>query len=189
MKKLKKFKLDFNLTWIYFRENLDQVNTLSTNILKVINSFDGNFFTLLPENVNYEQIHIFSDGGILFQPPDREYVESEIKSKYSTIPSIDDELAVLIFYEIQSQNNFSCIFDDVNCSPENSKGCQIFDNYGLSYMEESYYLLKKNEITIKLIKECMNISNAFWHSLCLFTKADFTNRINFLDSNKMVNNH
>lgn len=172
MRELKKYKLNFELARNYINENLDQTNRFSIAILETQDFKNGSFFTLLPPEANLKQIYSFSQGGILPQYPDQEHYTNGIKSVYSLIPSIDNELATLIFEEIKSHNNLSCIFDDVSSSTNESKGFSLFDNYGLSFEDESYYLLKKNSITVSLIKNCLKVSNAFWHSLCIITKAD-----------------
>ncbi|MFI0436055.1 MAG: hypothetical protein ACH350_10115 [Parachlamydiaceae bacterium] len=180
MIKLNKYNLNFEITSQYIKNSLDEANILSTEILRTLNFNDGFFFTLLPENISFEQIHHFSSGGILSQNREQEYIIDGVKSIYSLIPSIDDELAALIFQEIKSNNKLSCIFDDVNCCAADSKGYFLFDKYGLSYENESYYLLRKKNINIDLVKECLKISNSFWHSLCLFTKADLDENIEVL---------
>ena len=50
---------------------------------------------------------------------------------------------------------------------------------------EIYFLLGKNKISEKIILECLRASNSFWHSLCVFTTADFTDVIKDLTLEKI----
>jgi hypothetical protein len=66
--------------------------------------------------------------------------------------------------------------DDVSGSTPKDKTHPCFsDDYSLFHDDEVYSLLKKDNITIDLILTCLRFSNSFWHSLCVFTTADFTN--------------
>ena len=57
MKKLKKHKLKFDLTWKYIQNSLREINTLSNELLNLLKFKNGKFFTLLPWNANVERIY------------------------------------------------------------------------------------------------------------------------------------
>jgi hypothetical protein len=185
MKRLNKHKLDFSFAWKYVQDDLDKTNALSSELLNLLNFKNGYFFTLLPDDANTQAIHNFKVGGILPQNPIEEYFLNGHKATYSIKTSIRDELSQLILKEMASHKRLSCIFDDVGCSPTKSKGYPLFDSHGLFYENESYYLLQKSKISIELIEECLKVSNAFWHSLCLFTTADFSGVTKILNLEKI----
>ena len=69
MTQLIKYHLDFDPTWKYFQDNLDNVNILSSQLLSLLNFKNGKFFTLLPNGSNFDRIHKFEEGLILPQNP------------------------------------------------------------------------------------------------------------------------
>ena len=101
MKVLHKHKLDFNLSVKYVENRLNNVNKLSCELLKCINFNDGEFFALLPNDAHFENLHEFENGGILQQNPEEEYLISGKKSTYSIIPTIDDELCLIIYNKLK----------------------------------------------------------------------------------------
>lgn len=177
MGKLYKYKLNFDLTLEYVKSRLDKANAISMELINLLNFNKGYFFTLLPSNANQKRLYDFKTGGILPQNPPEECEASGIKSIYSIIPSIDEELAKLISKEIKQRKNIVCIFDDINCSLTQVKGYDIYDNYGLFYKNEIYYMLNNTNITTNVVSECLNNSNAFWHSLCIFAKIENREKI------------
>lgn len=172
MEKLYKHKLNFNLALEYVRSRLDNVNVISMELINQLDFFKGYFFTLLPSIANQKLLYNFKGGGILPQNPLEEYHVSGIKSTYSIIPSIVEELALLISKEVKQRKNIVCMFDDVNCSLKHVTGYDLYENYGLLYKDEIYYLLNNTNISVDLTKECLNNSNAFWHSLCVFAEIE-----------------
>ncbi|WP_068471236.1 hypothetical protein [Candidatus Protochlamydia phocaeensis] len=185
MKRLNKNLLDFDLTWEYVQDNLDKTNVISSELLSTINFKKGYFFTLLPDDANLQAIHKFNYGGILPQNPIQEYFVDGHRATFSIKKSVREELSLIILKEINAHTNLSCIFDDVNFYADELIGYYLFDKYGLSYEKEAYYLLKNNEISLDLINECLRVSNASWHSLCLLTSADLNKTIKILTFEKV----
>jgi hypothetical protein len=173
MKQLIKHKLKFDSAWEYVRENLDNVNALSSELLNLLDFKNGYFFTLLPDEANLTEIYHFKCGGILLQYPEEEHVVNGYKSTYSWIPDIDKELSPLILKEIKSKYELSCLIDDVSASPKDKYYTLYSDNFSFFYGDEVYYLLKKNNVSVELLLKCLRASTSFWHSLCVFTTADF----------------
>lgn len=112
MKKLKKHKLDFDAAWNYIQDNLDKVNVLSADLLRVVNFKSGDFFTLLPDDANFELINRFEWGGVLLPNSIEEYFVNGHKATYSIKTSINEELSHLILKEIISKDHLSCVMDD-----------------------------------------------------------------------------
>jgi hypothetical protein len=175
MKHLNKHKLDFFPTWKYVQDALDNANTLSLELLSYVNFKDGFFFTLLPPDANIERIYEFESGMVLHQNPEQICFIAGEKSTYAIIPTIRDELSRLILEDIKSKDQLSCIFDDVLHSSNDKFYRNLIFSHGLFYENELYYLIQKNEFSYELIKQCLRASNAFWHSLCILTRANFSN--------------
>jgi len=185
MKSLNKHKLNFNPTWEYVKDNLDGVNALSVELLNLLNFKNGYFFTLLPDDANLEEIYHFNCGGILPQYPEEEHIVNGHKSTYSWIPNINNELSQLILKEIETKHQLSCLMDDVSGSPKDKYYTLFSDNFSLFYENEVYFLLKRENISIELISKCLRFSTSFWHSLCVFTTADFTSVTKYLNLEKI----
>jgi hypothetical protein len=173
MKRLNKHKLDFESAYEYIKDNLDKVNVLSAELLKLLNFKNGHFFTLLPDNASFERIYHFKWGGVLPPNPIEECIVNGHKSTYSIKNSINDELSPLILKEIKSKYELSCLIDDVSASPKDKYYTLYSDNFSFFYGDEVYYLLKKNNVSVELLLKCLRASTSFWHSLCVFTTADF----------------
>lgn len=101
------------------------------------------------------KINCFKEGGIAKQ-------KEEIKQE--------------IFKELKSNNKLSCIFDDVSATFKPDYKESLFLYCGLAYEKEIYYLIKQEIATLKILNECFYVSNAIWHSLCIFTEFDFSNK-------------
>jgi hypothetical protein len=173
MKQLIKHKLKFDSAWEYVRENLDNVNALSSELLNLLDFKNGYFFTLLPDEANLTEIYHFKCGGILLQYPEEEHVVNGYKSTYSWIPDIDKELSPLILKEIKSKYELSCVFDKVSGTPSNAYYIYYSDAHPLFNEKEVYFLIEQKNISIDVLLKCLRASTSFWHSLCVFTTADF----------------
>ncbi|MCB1106854.1 MAG: hypothetical protein KDK76_02015 [Chlamydiia bacterium] len=179
MKKLCRHQLDFHLTFAYFEENLEGSNALCSKLLELINFQNGSFFNLLPTDADLTNQYEFEQGGILPQNPEEEYFIDGKKSTYVRIPTIKNELSAFIFKEI-SKHSFSCIFDDVNTTYKETTEthCPLFKSNGLYLEREVYYIIQKSNVCVKNIKNCLEESNAIWHSLCVLTRTNFDDIIN-----------
>jgi hypothetical protein len=179
MKKLNKHLLKYEFAKEFFEDTLIDANTLSNELLNVIDFTDGYFFTLLPENANLENLYKFTTYGILPQNPTIEYLVNEQMSTYTEIPTIVQEIGTYIFeYMILNNINF-CIFDDVTRMPNDRRHPTLFSTNGFFLKQEIYYIINKNDISEANIREGLKLSNSFWHSLCILSNAtivDLTNR-------------
>lgn len=175
MIKLIRYNLSLDPTLQYVKKTLDNANTLSSVLLKLIDFDEGNFFTLLPEKSNIERLYEFESGIVLPQNPEQKYASDETKATFATIPTIKNELSELIMQNININNKLSCIIDDVIRYATDKFHMELFNEHGLSYGKEVYYLLKNKEISSKLILRCLEKSSSFWHSLIILTLSDFNN--------------
>jgi hypothetical protein len=176
LKRLNKLKLDFNPVMEYVIKQLGTINTLSCELLKLLNFKEGHFFTLLPDDANLKGIHHFKWGGILPQNPIQEQIIDGRRSTFTWIPDTDKEMSLLILNEIKSKPHLSCILDDVEggFTPEDKSAPCFSDNFSVFYGDEIYSLITKDNASYDLISLCLKYSFSFWHSLCVLTTADLT---------------
>lgn len=168
---MNKYILDSSRTLDYFSERIDAGNILSRTLLETVDLNCGVFYTLVPEGADLERLYEFKYGGLLPQNPIIKYLNDDGKiSSYSRIPTIDVELSQLIFNVLQN-NTGCCLFDDVVCGPADRPLHGLIDIYKYVSGSEGYYLLNQEDATAENIRFCLESSNAFWHSLCVFLSA------------------
>jgi hypothetical protein len=170
MNQLNKHLLRYNITFDFIFKNLNNLNALSKEILKILDFEKGIFFTLLPPDANLDRLYKFDEGSILLQNPEKKIKILGKNYLGSQIPSIDDELCHLVINKTSKNSNFSLIFDDVIRLPTDKN--DLYESCGICLNNETYYLLKNKSITLEKLKKCFFYSNAFWHSLCVLTKYD-----------------
>ena len=128
---------------------------------------------MLPDNVYPENLYDFVTG-ILPPNPIQEYFIDNKRATYSETPTIREEISELIFKYINDNKQIKCIFDNVNCSTREMFLDDFFRSYRLKYKEEVYLLINNVEFVSKeTILECLQYSNAIWHSLCILTSCSF----------------
>lgn len=172
IRKLKKYDLDFKVTYDYFSSILKDGNTLSFTLLKIIDFNRGNFFTLLPEEANLPRIYQFSYGGII-SPKDVGYKPVYVKNlqkKFTPlyVHTLKEELVDFINDFLNKNQNFICLFEDVL---KKSSDRDLLDEYKMFYEREVYYLVdyfhKTNEIISKILFE----SEEVWHFVSIITEV------------------
>lgn len=152
---IKEYVLDRAKSLSFFTENLSQVNELSNAILEVLQSKKGTFYALLPEGVPLEKINDFSAGG----------KTSSLRNEAST------KLADII----NSNETFSCIFDDFNSDLGRIDKNDLYQSHGVHYGSEIYYLIPFGS-NQELISKCLYYSSTIWHSLSVVFKNNFISR-------------
>jgi len=163
MKKLNRYELDFELTFDYIKNNLKDVNELSSQFLKTLSVNHGNFYVLLPEDADIKRIHEFNSGYIT------SFADKEICNH------VVDKTA---------NKSYSYIFDDVNVNASDNLKDEFSVRHSFFYKDEVYYVIKNGMLSEDVFFKCMNASNGIWHSLCLATEIDFNEIIdNSLDKN------
>jgi len=174
MKKLKKYRLNSEITLKYIIYNLEGGNVLSHEILKSIESNEGHFFTLLPHDANIERLYEFEAGVILPQNPEIKCFTNGREESYSITPSIKNELEHIIYNELKNNPKYSCLFEDLLNSPKSSHS-EFFklNNLIFFYHQEVYYLVTHENLKKNNISKCLHNSNALWHSLCVVSKANY----------------
>ena len=152
MIKLTQHELDLKPTLEYFKYNLTDTNTLSSELIKLINFESGRFFALLPDDVDQKNIHNFQNGGIA--------------------SGIRNQIAAFILSKLQLNRELSCIFDDVAAIFKPDYKDPLFFSCGLVHEKEIYYLVTPHTASFELLTQCFLTSNAIWHSLCILAEID-----------------
>lgn len=173
MKKLFRHDLDFGRTIEYVKDNLKGASTLSDELLNSIDLTKGSFFTLLPEGSDLQRIYEFVAGVVLPQNPDIGYKVNGKNATYSLVPSIRNELSVLILRRLKQNKNFTCVFDDA-LRKMSDPGLEL-RNIIYNYKEEVCYIFNDLYINENLILDCLEkSSSSFWHSLGILSKIDLS---------------
>jgi hypothetical protein len=172
MSKLIKHSINFKLGLDYVTEELENVNTLSTELLIKLDFNEGLFFSLLPDNANTDAKHKFRAGGILPPNPIEEYILDGKTCRFSVKKSIIDDFSILIFQEFKLRKMLCAVLDDVDCKPDDSKGFLLFDECGLFFQKESYYYFTHS--SVGKLSQGLQVSGSFWHSLGVLTTANLS---------------
>lgn len=177
LRKLNKLNLDYERTISYVRDQLSAGNVLSQELLHSLDFGSGQFFTLLPEDANLDKIYDFLDGCILPQNKTHEYIDEwGKKCSYTWIPTLKNEMSNLLFKKMTSKDSYACIFEDV-VRQLGDRHLEFFDQHGVSYLDEIYYIINKNNTSQELIFSAIGKANALWHLLFILTEIDESNVI------------
>lgn len=152
MKKLVRYELDFETAFKYFVKKLNKTNTLSTELIEVVDFSLGTFYTLLPEKTRVDEVNEFRRGRIAV--------------------GVRDFVNIIILEKLTHNYSVSCVFDDVATTFRNDYDEPLFLSCGFSLEKEVYYILNSSNVNLPLIEDCFNSSNAIWHSLCILTNAN-----------------
>jgi len=173
MKKLHRYKLDFERTMDFVKANLTDINALSTELLKLVDFRSGVFFTLLTSGSDIERLHEFKSGVILPQNPIEVTEENGKKSFSQEVPSVKEELCEFLFYKLSSNSKLSCVFDEVTRYPTDRNLKEFYEKKSIYlYKKEVIYVIKDLNKNSEFISECMWNSFSFWHSVGVLTDAD-----------------
>jgi hypothetical protein len=175
MKKMFEHQLQYDRSFDYIKNNLENTSSLSTELLHLVSFESGSFFTILPIDANFEKLYDFDSGGILPQNIEKEFVSSKNLGTYSEIPTLQDELANYVIRKAKKNKKLSCVLDDIDRSPDNhSLGFFRSKKVSYSFNKEHYFVIKNDEFSYDLIIKCLEKSNAIWHSLCVLATINLT---------------
>ena len=168
MKKLYKHVLEYAKTFEFVTKSLNETNALSAELLQIIRSRKGEFFTLLPEDADLGRIYLF-DSYILKQNPQ---IRSRTQGgKYQLIPTIREEMYHYLSIKMKESVGLVSVFDAFNLQ----FGCEdhtgFFEHFGHHYRSEIYYFVDASNFSAEVVQECLRISNVIWHSLCILTRV------------------
>ena len=177
MKKLIKHVLEFNQTFEYINDVLQDANQLSREYLESFDFKKGGFFNLLPEDADLSRMYFFKRY-ILKQNPIIKCGEGSENSRYQIIPTVREETASFLVNKLNKNKSLSCIVDDVTRLATDTHHMKLYDYCGLFFENEIYYFGNCFSFSQKILIDCMQKSNAFWHSLCVLTEVSFDDVIN-----------
>lgn len=171
-KTLFRHNLDYDKAIVYTREQLIFGNTLSKELLNVLDFEKGKFFTLLPDDADLTRIYEFPYGWILPQNETIEYInESGGKSSFSWTPTVKNEISSFISEKLRLKTNRVCIFEDV-VQLLSDPHIKFFHEYGLLYINELYYLVNGKNSSQETIASAIGEANALWHLVFILTESD-----------------
>lgn len=156
IRKLSQYNLELEPTLTYVQENLKWANTLSLQLLKLVDFGEGIFFTYLAPDTEEDKIYQFP---------------------YSISSNVinTEEVASFINDYLIKNSQISCLFEDTIRKPTDTH-LEEFHECGVLYNDEIYYLVDQNNLDRNLILECLRASSAIWHSLCILTKINFNRK-------------
>jgi hypothetical protein len=160
MQEINRYELDFQPTHKYIISSLKGIhgiNALSAQLLSLISFDKGKFFAFLPENMDLHKIKDFQSGwreGIGV----RSYIESYILDK------------------LKKNSQLTAVFDDVSLTFLPGYEEEVFAACGVAFEKEIYYLLPSKIASPQLIEDCFYCSDALWHSLCVLTTSDLSQK-------------
>jgi hypothetical protein len=170
MRILHKHLLPFDNAFAFYSEALEGTNAFSGEILTIVSREKGQFFTLLPDKVNLDQLYQFK-GSILPAEPKKRGKVGNLPGThiYSLIPSMEEEFAAFLYKQMQT-HAYQFISDDYNAAYKEVQNKEWFNLYGMHYLEEIYYFLSQQDATPQLIEECLSRSKTFWHALSILSE-------------------
>ncbi len=172
-KKLTRHNLDYEKTIIYVKDQLDIGYVLSEE-LNLLNFEEGQFFTLLPENVDLNKIYDFF-GGLILPKNETKAQTSESSGKVHEdskwAPTLNEEISFHISEEFKCKNDYAGIFEDVQ-QELTSPHLEFFYEFGFSCLNQIYYFLSKKDASPELVYTAMSEADAIWHLLFIITEVD-----------------
>ena len=153
MKELQYYSLDSSKAIAYLQDNLEETNALSSAICKYVNFEEGMFYTILRENITDKQLYGFRWGGVG--------------------GGVRNRVCGILFTELHDDPELTCIFDDEDGTYEPSYDESSFLKVGAHYKDEIYYIFGEKEASKDFLNECLDASDAFWHSLCVLSKKTY----------------
>jgi hypothetical protein len=153
----RRYELNADAAFDHFSKHINNSNQLSRNVFRFLNLIKcGCFFTMLPSDVNVNDIHRFEEGGIA--------------------SNLQEEIVNFMLQLLLSSDSNSLIFDDVLEGYNELTKYGLFIKNGVFYKNEAYYLVQSNKNpNFELINECLQASNAEWHCLGILTSTNFNN--------------
>lgn len=147
----KQYQLDFSKAIEFFNRKLDDVNHLSSFILRMASFSTGQFYSFLKEGLT----------------------DSEV-NQYKAIRLGNDSIRRTILYMqnyLRKHSNSVLIIDDFNFSAVGGEKMPLFKKFGRYYRCEACYLFTSKDCDEKDILEAIQYSNTEWHSLAFIIDA------------------
>lgn len=163
--KLNKFELDPSLSYKYLCDNLNDINSLSTILMEVLNVNSGQFFTFLLNDINPNQIYEFKYGGVA--------------------GGVRQKTLSLVYKILMNCPEIYAVFDECFASYNKQSKNPLFLDYGFHHENDVYYLMNKKNLSKENLKTCFHVSNAIWHSLCVLSKIKIDDGVRELSKEKI----
>jgi len=165
MKKLTKHILKLKKAYPYWHDHLECGLSLSNRILKKIDFFEGELFTLLPDTANKIKLHSFG-GGIL---PSLGKDESGRFVNAWKVQTLHVELSEFIFQFLVKDQEHAAFFEHVIGRPYH-QSIKELNNQLISRNDEIYYEMRSGT-SKNIILDGITKTNQIWHFLCVLTSG------------------
>ena len=170
-KKILKKELNLSETLNYFIDHIESQCTLGKVIIQNISFQKGQFFILIPENANLEQLYHFSSGGInpVISTKEIHYVEGREFIPNKRITTFQ-EVSEFIKHFLDKNKECIAICEDAT----RSKGDSHIElpNIGIHFYEDQVYYSLSHKNSLKDVYKIVRRSDNIWHSLMVLTKCD-----------------
>ncbi len=165
---MKKWKLNYETAWPYFKDHIEWGNSLSRFLIEKIDFKKGHFFTILPEDSQIDYLENLDSGGILPQPPMMRTPSN--KGYWQLIPSTDDSMTKFIKKFLEQNNHRYGLAEEVCYGPNDKVVKESPVEYFL-YDKEVYYFLQK-KLSTEEINETILVANANYHLLIVLCEGE-----------------
>lgn len=145
------YQLDFSKATEFFKRKLENVNNLSSFVLRKANFSTGQFHSFLKEGLTDSEVN--------------QYKAIRLGNK-----SIRRTILHMQHY-LKKHPNSVLIIDDFNFSTEGGEKMPLFKKFGCYYKDEACYLFTSTNCEEKDILEAIQYSNTEWHSLAFIIDA------------------
>ncbi|MBA3957781.1 MAG: hypothetical protein H0X51_05230 [Parachlamydiaceae bacterium] len=180
MKKIKKYQLDFNKVFPYFKEHVECGHTLSKTVLKNIDLTKGDFYIVLPNNALLEELYLLKEGRIIPQEaPFIPYEKNGQKFLSQKVTSTDEEIKIFVKEYLDANDANLAILEDVlSRSYDNSIN---FDSFKTIFIDEEVYYLIDHLTSLDFVGKALIASFQVWHTIYVLTQGIRAEEINALD--------
>ncbi|MBA3957023.1 MAG: hypothetical protein H0X51_01320 [Parachlamydiaceae bacterium] len=186
MKKLKKYQLDFNKVFPYFKEHVECGHTLSKTVLKNIDFTKGEFYIILPNNALLEELYLLKEGRIIPQEePLVPYERNGQKFLSQAVTSTDKEIREFVKEYLDSNCTNLAILEDM-LSRSYDKSIFFDEAKTLCKDQEVYYLLD-HSTSLESVGETLIASFQVWHTIYVLTQGIRAEEINAFDPQTLQN--
>jgi len=187
MKRLTRYQLDFNITFPYAVDHIDEFTALST-LFKNEFTFDkGHFFIDLPENCQIQRLHELGSGGMT-PKFDCGLEKEKTKQGKEFIPrrflSTDQEITHFI-YQLLSRNVCKiAIFDEILDSRGEQKNA--LEEMRVLYNGNEIYYVATSESTFDEVDEAFSQGEKMWRTFGIMLDSEVKFSEEFINDNRSI---
>lgn len=156
-----KYPLERNNVLDYVCDQFDWGHALAAYVKDNYHFEDGEFYTLLPKDINIQQLLKFQNGGIISSPTR--------KNDYELIPNVDKEIIDYLLGILITNNELQVLIEDV-VRGEMQKNVEMIGAKVLSNNDHLYYFMDQ-PINLDDFYNTFRMANKPWYSFGLITSG------------------